>query len=172
MDRSDKAVELLKHLDAALEEEEQLVMCGGMAIILAFGGKRQTFDVDVIAPVPMSEHLRKKVKEVADELGVDPHWLNDAAKGYASYLPEGWEKRLVPVELGFKKLKLYSLGRPDLIMLKLQAGRAKDISDVREMQMTEDEAAIVLSNLERIAKFDSRAALTIRLLMEEWGFVR
>ena len=76
------------------------------------------------------------------------------------------------VDLGFKKLKLYSLGRPDLIMLKLQAGRAKDISDVREMQMTEDEAAIVLSNLERIAKFDNRAALTIRLLMEEWGFVR
>lgn len=172
MNRPDKITDLLKHLDAALEQDELLVVCGGMALMLAFGGKRQTFDVDIIAPVPMSGHLKKKVREVALDLAVDPLWLNDAAKGYASYLPQGWETRLVEIDLGFKRLKLFSLGKPDLIMLKLQAGRAKDISDVREMNMTEEEAAIVLSNLERIAKFDNKAALTIRLLLEEWGFVR
>ena len=172
MNRPNKIMDLLKHLDAALEQDEMLVVCGGMALMLAFGGKRQTFDVDIIAPVPMSEHLKKKVREVAQELAVDPLWLNDAAKGYASYLPEGWEKRLVEIHLGFKRLKLFSIGRPDLIMLKLKAGRAKDIADVKEMNMTEEEAKIVLSNLQRVSVFDNKAALTIKLLLEEWGFVR
>jgi predicted nucleotidyltransferase len=167
-----KIVELLKHLDAALEQEEQLVVCGGMALMLAFGGKRQTFDVDIIAPVPMSEHLKSKVKEVAAEFDVDPLWLNDSAKGYASYLPDRWEGRLVEIDLGFKRLKLFSIGRADLIMLKLTAGRAKDIVDVKELKITQDEAEIVLDNLEKISAFDKKAALTIKLLLEEWGFVR
>jgi predicted nucleotidyltransferase len=172
MNRPPQIVELLKHLDADLEQGEMLVVCGGMALMLAFGGKRQTFDVDIIAPVPMSGHLKKKVREVAEEFGVDPLWLNDSAKGFASYLPEGWETRLVEIKLGFKRLKLFSIGRPDLIMLKLKAGRAKDIADVKDMKMTEEEAEIVLSNLERVAVFDNKAALTVKLLLEEWGFVR
>lgn len=76
------------------------------------------------------------------------------------------------MDLAFKKLNLFSIGRPDLIMLKLKAGRAKDIEDVREMKMTNEEAEIVLANLERISVFDNKAALTIRLLLEEWGFVK
>ena len=56
-------------------------------------------------------------------------------------------------------------------MLKLTAGRAKDISDVKAMNMTKEEADIVLANLDRVSIFDNKAALTIRLLMEEWGFV-
>jgi predicted nucleotidyltransferase len=171
MKKPDKISELLKHLDGALEQEERLVVCGGMALMLAFGGKRQTFDVDIIAPLPLSDHLKKKVREVAEASDVDPNWLNDSAKGFGGYLPTGWEKRLVEINLGFKRLKLFSVGRPDLIMLKLTAGRAKDISDVKEMKMTKAEADIVLANLERVSVFDSKAALTIRLLMEEWGFV-
>jgi predicted nucleotidyltransferase len=171
MAKGNKITELLKHLDDVLEQEERLVVCGGMALMLAFGGTRQTFDVDIIAPLPMSDHLKKKVREVAQIMDVDPLWLNDSAKGFASYLPEGWETRLVEVDLGFKKLNLFSIGRPDLIMLKLKAGRAKDIADVREMKMTNEEAEIILTNLERISVFDNKAALTIRLLLEEWGFV-
>ena len=172
MARQNKITELLRLLDESLEQDEKLVVCGGMALMLAFGGKRQTFDVDIIAPLPMSSHLKKKVREVARSMDVDPQWLNDSAKGFASYLPEGWETRLVEISLGFKKLSLLSIGRPDLIMLKLKAGRAKDISDVRELNMTNEEAEIVLSNLERVSVFDSKAALTIRLLLEEWGFVK
>jgi predicted nucleotidyltransferase len=171
MKRPSQIVELLKHLDAALEQDEMLVVCGGMALMLAFGGKRQTFDVDIIAPVPMSAHLKKKVREVGEEFGADPLWLNDGAKGFASYLPAGWETRLVRIDLGFRRLNLFSIGRPDLIMLKLKAGRAKDIADVKDMGMTQEDAEIVLSNLERVAVFDNKAALTIKLLLEEWGLV-
>lgn len=172
MERPNKIIELLRHLDEALDQDEKIVVCGGMALMLAFGGKRQTFDVDIIAPLPMSDHLKRKVREVAAAMDVDPQWLNDSAKGFGGYLPTGWEKRLVEVGLGFKRLKLFSVGRPDLIMLKLKAGRAKDISDVKEMNMTRQEALIILSNLERVSVFDEKAALTIRLLLEEWGFVR
>jgi len=62
MARQNKITELLRLLDESLEQDEKLVVCGGMALMLAFGGKRQTFDVDIIAPLPMSSHLKKKVR--------------------------------------------------------------------------------------------------------------
>lgn len=89
MAKGNKITELLKHLDDALEQEERLVLCGGMALMLAFGGTRQTFDVDIIAPLPMSDHLRKKVREVAQTMDVDPLWLNDSAKALRATCRKG-----------------------------------------------------------------------------------
>lgn len=162
---------LLKKLDRRLEQEERLIICGGMAIALAFGGKRQTQDLDVIAPVPISRPLLEQVKLVAEEEGVDPDWLNDACKGYASYLPAGWIERLIPVKLGFKNLKISSLGKPDLLMLKLKAARERDLADIQTLGIDKNDAKIIIKNLEQISKFDAKTAIAIQLRLEEWNLV-
>lgn len=166
-----KIVNLLKELDQALEQNETLILCGGMAVALAFGGTRETHDVDVIAPVPLSKHLLEKVKEVALATGADPDWLNDSPKGFADYLPKGWQQRLVPIALGFKKMTLYSLGKVDLIMLKLKAARERDLEDIRTLKITKEDAEIILENLERVEKFDRKTALIVKLQLEEWNLV-
>lgn len=169
MKNRDNLLSLLSILDKQIESEEFLIICGGMAVALAFGGTRRTLDIDVIAPVPLSETLKQAVKKVAKKTGADPEWLNDSAKGFASYLPVDWEKRLVPIDLGLKKLKLRALGKPDLIMLKLKAGRERDFADIKTLGMTVDDVKIILKNLERIDRFDKKATLFIKLLLEEWG---
>jgi hypothetical protein len=162
---------LLRKLDDILETEEQLILCGGMAVALVFGGTRNTIDLDVIAPVPLSESLKNTVKEVAKKTGADPEWLNDSCKGFASYLPVDWEKRLIPIDLGLKKLSLMSLGKPDLIMLKLKAARERDFADIQTLGIDKNDVEIILKNLERIDRFDKKTTLFIKLLLQEWGLL-
>lgn len=162
---------LLRLLDQKLDRPEKLVCCGGMAVALAFGGKRQTFDLDVLGPLPLSLHLKQKVIEVADEVGADPHWLNDAVKGFVDYLPVDWESRLVSIDLGLKNLTLHSIGKPDLIMMKLRAARERDLADIEVLGINKEDVRIILENLERVEKFDPKAALHIRLQLEEWNLV-
>lgn len=162
---------LLKKLDKLLRQKETLIICGGMAVTLAFGGKRQTQDIDVIAPVPLSEALREHVKKIAQQEGISANWLNDSCKGYGGYLPAGWMDRLIPIHLGFKKLKLYSLGRPDILMLKFKAARERDLADIQFLGMGKKDVQIILKNLDSISKFDSKTAMNIRLRLEEWKLV-
>ena len=171
MKSSIEITKLLHLLDEKLEYPEQIILCGGMAVALAFGGKRQTFDLDVIGPLPLSEHLRKKVIEVAEAEGVDPEWLNDSCKGFVDYIPLGWQKRLIPINIGLSKLTICSLGKPDLIMMKLRAGRERDLADIEMMGITKEDVQIIVENLDRISKFDPKTALNIKLQLEEWKLV-
>lgn len=59
---------LLKELDFLLEKPERIILCGGMAVALAFDGNRQTADIDIIAPVPLSQDLKKSIVQVANQL--------------------------------------------------------------------------------------------------------
>lgn len=171
MKKNIEILKLLQLLDQRLKQPERLVLCGGMAVALAFGGKRQTFDLDVIGPLPLSQHLRNKVIEVAKEAGADPDWLNDSAKGFTDYLLFDWQLRLIPIDLGLKNLTIHSIGKPDLIMMKLSAARERDLADIEIMTITKDDVRIILANLERIARFDPKTALNIRLQLEEWKLV-
>ncbi len=171
MKKNVEIMRLLNLLDERLEQSERIVLCGGMAVALAFGGKRQTFDLDVLGPLPLSQHLRSKVVEVAKEVGADPEWLNDSAKGFSDYLPIDWEARLIPIDLGLKKLTIHSIGKPDLIMMKLRAARERDLADIETMSITKEDAKIIVTNLDRVEKFDPKVALHIRLQLEEWKLV-
>ena len=142
-----------------------------MAIALAFGGKRETVDFDIIAPVPLNEELKRQAEALAEEKELSPDWLNDGCKGFASYLPIGWEDRLIPIDLGLKNIKLLCLGKPDLLMLKFKAARERDLLDIEIVGVTKNDVEIILENLERISKFDSKGALTIKLMLEEMNLV-
>jgi len=167
----DRLFTLLKCLDERLEQRETLVVCGGFALLLAYGGSRATMDIDVIAPIPLNNHLREKVEDIAREFDDDSQWLNDASKGFVDYLLPDWEQRLVPIDLSFKLLELLVVGRVDLIMMKLRAARPKDLADVQELKITQTEADFILNKLNYIASFDAKTAHTVQLILEEWNFV-
>ena len=161
---------ILKRLDSKLDRPVRLILCGGGALILAFGSKRGTIDLDIIAPIPLDRHLREKAIEVASEMDLAANWLNDDCKGFADYLPKGWKSRLIPIDLGLKNISLFSLGKSELIMLKLAAGRERDLADIESLNITQQDADIIYSGLGQVSRFDSKTALKIKYFLEESGF--
>jgi hypothetical protein len=64
----------------------EICLFGGTAMILAFNARLSTQDVDAVFQPP--EIIRRKAREIAEEINLPPDWLNDGVKGYVSNAPE------------------------------------------------------------------------------------
>ncbi|HOW68521.1 MAG TPA: DUF6036 family nucleotidyltransferase [Candidatus Paceibacterota bacterium] len=60
----------------------EICIVGGAAMVLAFGSRRSTRDIDALVVAPSA--IRLAAKTVADIHGLPAGWLNDGAKGFAS----------------------------------------------------------------------------------------
>src|SRR6185369_3304545 len=68
----------------------EIVVVGGAAIVLLYGAREATKDVDVfILNQGDPTVVRRAVQRVADALALPDDWLNDAAKGYVHGLSIG-----------------------------------------------------------------------------------
>lgn len=74
---------------AALSEElerhgrqAEMVVVGGAALVLLFGARESTKDVDAYFVRPEASVLREAAEAVANRLDLPSDWLNDGAKGY------------------------------------------------------------------------------------------
>ena len=77
-------VEALNRVASELEADEgtyQLVIAGGAALVLLYGARESTKDVDVIQA---DRAVRDAGLQIAKQLGLPRDWLNDGAKGYES----------------------------------------------------------------------------------------
>ena len=153
-DTLDQALHALSaFLEADHADPERLVVIGGSALIALGIVSRTTKDMDIMAgvdpwrglvdPRPLSQALLRAAGKVAQELQLDPHWLNTGpADQIQAGLPVGFLSRLTRRDYG-PYLTIFYPDRFDLIHLKLFAvidqGAGRHVSDLKALQPTEDE---------------------------------
>lgn len=108
---------------AASGAHAQLFVVGGAAMALAYDQGRLTRDVDALF-IPAPE-VRQAAEVIAAEHGLEPDWLNDAAKGF---LPGQDERPATVFESG---ALLVQVASPEyLLAMKLHASRdERDLDD-------------------------------------------
>ena len=132
----DTALRLLNgRLAIADAPKFNLVVCGGTALVAVELIIRATRDVDVVAladehgelidPAPWPEALQMAAKEVAEDLGLPPDWLNNGPSSgegglFRLGLPEGFADRLSWRNFG-EKLAVAFISRIDQVHFKLYA---------------------------------------------------
>jgi hypothetical protein len=126
-----KALEAVGAVLHAESQQAGVVIVGGAALNLLDVVKRPTRDVDVIAktqmatgepepPDPLPPALTRAARLVAEDLRLDPNWLNTGpALQWHQGLPSGFGGRISWHQYG--GLSVGIAGRRDLIFLKLYA---------------------------------------------------
>lgn len=136
------APEIRKAFDALSEELEiasqqaEIIVVGGAALVLLFGARDTTKDVDAYFVRPEASQIRDAVARVAMRLELPSDWLNDGAKGYLVGLSTG------DVLYQSRSLVAHAASTAQLLAMKLAAWRdAIDRAD----------AEILLSQMSGIA---------------------
>jgi hypothetical protein len=103
-----------------------MIVVGGAAIVLLFGSRETTKDVDAYFLAPEASKMRAAAARVADELELPADWLNDGAKGFIVQVTEG------PVLYESESLLARAASPAQLLAMKLAAWRdAIDRADAR-----------------------------------------
>jgi hypothetical protein len=122
----------------------------------------------VVYSDPPLVQLRSAIRQVAQEKGLSPQWLNDGVKAFGDVLPDDFDQRTDRVGT-FGNLRVLLLGRLDLILSKFYGGREVDLEDLAAIRPTDTEVAFVLAQLDRIARFRPDKALRMQLYLEQGG---
>lgn len=107
----------------------ELTVFGGAAMVLLFGARESTKDVDAFCLRPESEGtVREAAAVVAATLGLPGDWLNDAVKGYVHGLAFGQLIVSTPT------LRVRTASVEQLLAMKLSAWRDDvDVEDARRL---------------------------------------
>lgn len=132
----------------------EILLVGGAAGMMTgvLPGARTTTDCDVMVYMPEDAlaAVESAAGRVAEELGLADRWLNSDAQIRRDVLPDGWERRKVMVGV-FGILHVDAASRPDLIAMKVLAGRTQDLEDLASLRPRQDEldfVAMYLAGLE------------------------
>lgn len=130
MDRLSRAriIEAFEVLASRLpveDEPTELVIVGGAALVLLYGARESTKDIDALAvDTRQSKSVFDAAHAVATSLGLPPDWLNDGAKGYMHGLSVG------DVVFRSPRLIVRTAAPAQLLAMKLSAWRDDvDIAD-------------------------------------------
>jgi hypothetical protein len=139
----------LELLDQRASADARLVIGGGAAMILAYQHTIATQDVDAFAAKGglRIADLDLMARAVADELDIEPGWLNSHFETFTAVLPADYASRLRLVYQG-KHLQIDALGPEDLLIMKCFAARDKDLPHARKLIRVATELAVVDRQLE------------------------
>ncbi len=165
-------VQALQELDVRLVTPCDIIVIGGAAMILYFGARRATRDVDILLLRGDVEGLRRAVKYVARLHDLPEDWLSDAAKGFADILPPDFYQRLTLLPLPLQRLHVYVLGKPDQAALKIVALRERDLEDLELLlpSMNEADKASLVATMYHVARFRPDWAQRIEYFLQEQGW--
>jgi hypothetical protein len=145
-------LELLEELGEALDEAVTITLVGGSAglLINQLSTTRTTVDCDVIRTEPPESFsvLRAGAVSLAKQRGLPDDWLSDQV-AELDVLPSGWRKRRIEVGV-FGRLRVWSVGRLDLLAMKVYAGRMQDRADVADMKPDKREISFIRRYLDQL----------------------
>jgi len=171
MDR-DELIKALQDLDNHVSTSYDIILIGGAAMILHFGADRITRDADVFILKGSPSELRQAIKEVADEREIPENWMSDAAKGFTDVLLPDFYHRLVPLDFNFRHIRLYSIGLPEQVALKIIALREQDLEDLELLlpKVTKSDKNIIISMMNHVISFRPDWAQKMRYFLQEQGW--
>ncbi len=141
----------LKVLDKYLSRPAQLLIGGGAAMALAYRLPLTTADIDGLifrSEITQAE-LEPLIHKVSDELHIPKDWLNGHFNTFLFALPRDFSKRLESVFDG-KRLRVFAIGREDMVILKCMAGRDKDMPHARALMKQGIDRRIVEDHLQSL----------------------
>lgn len=121
-----QALELLGRHLPPVNAPVQIALMGGAALVLLYGARETTKDVDAFILGSSGPVVRDAANLVAAELGLPADWLNESAKGYLHGLALG--------DCVFRsaKIEVYAVAAEQLLAMKLSAWRDDvDVADAR-----------------------------------------
>ena len=132
----------------------EILLVGGAAGMITglLPPTRVTTDCDVMAYLPPDTMTTVELAatQVADELGLAANWLNSDVQLRLDALPDGWEQRRIAVSI-HGRLRVSAVSRPDLIAMKVLAGRDQDIEDLQAMRVRSDDVTFIQTYLNTLA---------------------
>ena len=164
--RSDFA-RALQALGQRVRGRTEVVLGGAGALILTGQLDRVTDDGDVLRSSPDIGQLQADIRAVAETLDLPPGWLNGSIQSYTDVLPPDYEVRLMSLPT-WGKLHVAVIHRKDVIVMKLFAGRPRDITDVIALAPSVDELDFVRTQLPRLAHLDGTRTTRLTALLDQW----
>jgi len=151
----DTAIKALKLLDEEIAkaglQKVRLVMGGGAAMVIAYGFPGKTADVDAITTNSDFDTIKALAEKVATKLKIDHDWLNPYYGTYIIYLPSDATSRMENVYNG-KFLQVDALSATDVLIMKLMAGRGKDMAHIKHLLKGKVNLKIVENRLSELKK--------------------
>lgn len=118
--------EFLEALDARLGEDADIVIIGGAALVLAYGGTHATVDIDLFES---GQELLELCDQVNRETGLGVP-VEVAAVADAPY---EYSDRLVPLNLGLRRLHVRVPERHDWAIMKAIRANSHDLQGIEEL---------------------------------------
>lgn len=138
----------------------EILLDGGTAGMVTglLSSTRTTSDCDVMVynPPEAMTAVESAAEEVATELELPSNWLNSNVQMRLDALPDGWEQRRISVDT-YGRLRVYAASRPDLIAMKVLAGRDQDIEDLQAIKLRTDDVQFVREYLDSLAGKGTKA---------------
>jgi hypothetical protein len=152
----------------------EILIVGGAAGLLTgqLPASWTTGDVDVMhCYLPADRELvLGAAEEVAREAGLPASWMSDFGGLYAWTLPRGWESRRVLVQQ-VQRLKIYAVGREDLITMKFLAHRSRDLEHLTLIRPAREEIAFARQRFSELESDFPQHTSTIdmaRSIAQDW----
>ena len=160
----------LRRALAALSEQvhsrTEIVLGGAGALILMGELQRATSDCDVLYSDPDMGRLQEDIRAVALRLGLTSGWLNGSIQSYLDILPPDYRSRLHSLPMP-GQLQVFVLHRQDVLVMKLFAGRPRDMVDVETFNPTAEELAFVATQLPRLRAIDATRSANMDAFLKQ-----